>query len=215
MVVDNAATTFFSNKYAGDCPVTKCLLKDTTCANKYDKSDITLSGKFKVAATMNASAGQTRAFCLECSNGKQTISKGAIALKQNSQCSNSLSKVKTAATSPVYKYDGTKKTQVVDSKGWESFFANKYPKACGVSKCTLKNQSCSGAYAGANISMADKAPYLITAKVDDGAKTGYKETVCVSCSTAEQTETAVLTVQQTSRCLKTISGADGDKNQVL
>lgn len=42
--------------------------------------------------------------------------------------------------------------------------------------------------------MAEKAPYAITAKTDDGAKMGYKETVCVSCSTAEQTKTTEFSV---------------------
>ena len=56
---------------------------------------------------------------------------------------------------------------------------------CGLKACEIKKSGCAEAYAGTRLVMADKAPYAITAKVDDGEKTGYKETVCVSCSTAE------------------------------
>ena len=108
-VTDDVSTDTFTNKYATDCPVSKCTLKDTTCAKDYAKNDITLSS-LKLEATMNESAGQTRSFCVECSNGKQTISKGGISLTQTSQCSNSLSNALSAPTPPVYKYDATKKT---------------------------------------------------------------------------------------------------------
>ena len=56
---------------------------------------------------------------------------------------------------------------------------------CGLKACEIKKSGCAEAYAGTRLVMADKAPYAITAKVDDEEKAGYKETVCVSCSTAE------------------------------
>ena len=59
--------------------------------------------------------------------------------------------------------------------------------------------------------MADATPFAITAVVDAGAKPGYKESVCVSCSTAAQTKTTELTVQQSSRCLETITSVEGEK----
>ena len=51
-IFEDASLKIFNNKYAKDCPINKCLLKDSTCANEYSKSDISLT-KLKLAATMN------------------------------------------------------------------------------------------------------------------------------------------------------------------
>jgi hypothetical protein len=126
-----------------------------------------------------------------------------------------MSLLKEQPESPVYKYDPVAKTRVVNARGWADFFGNKYTGACAVNKCELKTSGCAEAYAGTNLKIADatntEGRFPITAVVDAGAKPGYKESVCVSCSTAEQTVTAPLTVQQSSRCLETITSVEGEK----
>jgi hypothetical protein len=60
-----------------------------------------------------------------------------------------------------------------------------YPDTCPLSKCELKKSGCVDPYDGTNLSIGDSDPFSITAKVDNVSKEGYKDTVCVSCSTAE------------------------------
>ena len=50
-----------------------------------------------------------------------------------------------------------------------------------INKCVIKNSGCTETYDGVNLTIDT---FVIAAKVD--VNNGYKEEVCISCSTAEQ-----------------------------
>ena len=93
-------------------------------------------------------------------------------------------------------------------------FKNSDSTNCPIVKCSLKDAECKKNYAGTNLVIDDKAPFMISAP--GKYPYGFNEKLCVQCSSKDQAITFDnVEFTQPNKCLKALASRDFDNHQTL
>ena len=178
-----APSTYFVNKDATKCPVTQCVVRDSTCQKPLENVSAAKVSPFSLTAINNLSKGYTQDICLTCSNKHDSASVQLTLTQQNCattkncpDCTGQLTK--TPITKDLtFKYIQSN-TPVVAETTAPQLFVNKDVSQCPITKCELMDNDCDEPFVGGYITL-DKANKInvITDFVD-----GWTQQVCVVCA---------------------------------
>ena len=127
---------------------------------------------WKISASKQVKEGYETSFCVECTNGKQTILSDQLVVRQSHKCSTSL--VKKSYVRTIYLTHLNTKSSTNIGVDWEEFFDNQDHYDCPINKCILKaGKDCSDTHTSKYISIQKKSPFYILATRD--AIFGYEE----------------------------------------
>lgn len=140
--VGSGWTSFFQNNDATYCPVLSCTLKNAGCSTTYTGSDMSISGTtpWVITAVRNNLAGYITTVCVECTNGRQTITQDSLRVELRT-CASTLSVSTSPLANSVIGFSTTA-TPVTHGAGWSSFFQNSDTTYCPVTGCSLKSDGC-------------------------------------------------------------------------
>jgi len=158
------STTFFLNQDPKECPVESCQLMQEGCREALNSTELRVSPEFPflITAKNGLRDGFNESFCVECTNGADTVTYDEFSFTQIRDCSSKVTLNKTLEIEAL-SFEKVNATTVLGD--YSLFFKNIAPESCLAESCQILEPGCGDLYDTDQLSFSEESPFDFTASI--------------------------------------------------